>query len=544
MKPDNTVDLSDVNKTKKQFKLPAFKNPLKKQKGPVRDQEGKFASGSGGLFSKKKFNLKRTLPVVLIVAVVGGFFVFQSFATTKRPNLQYSVFTCSEVSTRERNPDYTCYDYSAEAGVYRAYKAALGRYPSSGDYQSWVQPMVGGDAASASIPGRLMYKDAVKRMLATPEAKRGNGAMANNANDGQVVVNVFRNSLAQTATNQDIFYWVKQKADKKWSLEEMVIQIITSKNARDKQRPSFLSAKQNNQIPRIRITDYAARRETNRRNLANQTNSNNKRTLEEVKKRNADNRARLAASQAIASQPGSQISKGEYESIQKNNADVIKARASGFKGSEYMGRVNARLKQITELNEVTKQVKSQSPDIVKDDKMQREYNFAAYVKDQMNREIEHANWLYGETMKAFNSAKKKHDDHQAWLRAKADCEAKGGTFNNWRCTIPQPATPGGGGVGSGDSDSGGTGSGSTGTGTGTGTGSGGTGSTVRKSCPNSNYTLVGDWCYSRVDRKAKSRQGTDRYCPAGYKEYLTALFSTKPCARAVRATVTGTGGRY
>lgn len=83
MDPNDRVDLSSVNKTKKQLKLPQFKNPFKKNSaGPGRDAEGKFTSGSGGLLNNKKFDLKRAIPVVAVVALVGGFLVFRSFAGT------------------------------------------------------------------------------------------------------------------------------------------------------------------------------------------------------------------------------------------------------------------------------------------------------------------------------------------------------------------------------------------------------------------------------------------------------------------------------
>lgn len=75
---ENKVDLSSVNR-KKNKKLSELKNPLKKQKGPARDNEGKFTSGSGGL-RQLNFNWKRALPVILVVALTGGFLVYRSFA--------------------------------------------------------------------------------------------------------------------------------------------------------------------------------------------------------------------------------------------------------------------------------------------------------------------------------------------------------------------------------------------------------------------------------------------------------------------------------
>lgn len=84
MQDQNKIDLKDVNKTKKQIKLPKLNNPFKKQSGQKRDEEGKFATttGSGGLLKSKNFNLKRALPIMILVALVGGYMVFRSFAAT------------------------------------------------------------------------------------------------------------------------------------------------------------------------------------------------------------------------------------------------------------------------------------------------------------------------------------------------------------------------------------------------------------------------------------------------------------------------------
>ncbi|MFO0971217.1 MAG: hypothetical protein U0520_02600 [Candidatus Saccharimonadales bacterium] len=87
------IDLSEVNKkpakSSKEMEnrltkaLHAkFKKHLNKQKGPARDTEGKFTSGSGGLKIAKKLNNKRALSVIVVVSLIGGLFVFQSFAAS------------------------------------------------------------------------------------------------------------------------------------------------------------------------------------------------------------------------------------------------------------------------------------------------------------------------------------------------------------------------------------------------------------------------------------------------------------------------------
>ena len=87
-KKDNTVNLSSVNKATKN-RLPNKINFLKmrkKQDGPLRDEEGKFVAttGGGGLSLQKSFNWKRVAPLIAVIALVGGFFVYQSFASGPR----------------------------------------------------------------------------------------------------------------------------------------------------------------------------------------------------------------------------------------------------------------------------------------------------------------------------------------------------------------------------------------------------------------------------------------------------------------------------
>lgn len=81
MDQKDKVDLSSVNKTKKQFKFPNLANPLKKNSaGPGRDQFGQFATG--GLRGKSKWmNWKVMTAVILLVTAIGGFYVYKSNAS-------------------------------------------------------------------------------------------------------------------------------------------------------------------------------------------------------------------------------------------------------------------------------------------------------------------------------------------------------------------------------------------------------------------------------------------------------------------------------
>ncbi len=83
MSNNNKIDLTELNRTesptKKSGVKKRFPSKYKTNNFPNRDTQGKFASGRGGLRITKKWNLKRLLPIVMAIALVGGYLVFQSF---------------------------------------------------------------------------------------------------------------------------------------------------------------------------------------------------------------------------------------------------------------------------------------------------------------------------------------------------------------------------------------------------------------------------------------------------------------------------------
>lgn len=99
-KGEDSIDISSVNRNDK--KKISFKLPLKNQKGPLRDTEGKFATkarvGSGGLSRIRGFNFKRAIPLIVVIAIVGGLFVFRSFATSNSDRVTYWYQVCRGTS--------------------------------------------------------------------------------------------------------------------------------------------------------------------------------------------------------------------------------------------------------------------------------------------------------------------------------------------------------------------------------------------------------------------------------------------------------------
>jgi len=149
-------DLSEVNKTSKGLAKSKVTQAtetargattkvvglFRRQKGPKRDTEGKFATGKGGLKPHQKFNWKRAMPAIAIVTLVGGAFVIGSFAATSTTPYQYSIYSC-EGFNPVSPAGSSCVTQSAEYAVYDAYTTLLNREPDNSGYAYWVQKLAG-----------------------------------------------------------------------------------------------------------------------------------------------------------------------------------------------------------------------------------------------------------------------------------------------------------------------------------------------------------------------------------------------------------------
>lgn len=96
----DSLDLSSINTPTKSEKNKAIsiKNLFKKQSGPNRDEEGKFASKStigtgGGLANMKRINWNRFIPLVILVALAGGALVYISSAATNASDAVYKWYS-------------------------------------------------------------------------------------------------------------------------------------------------------------------------------------------------------------------------------------------------------------------------------------------------------------------------------------------------------------------------------------------------------------------------------------------------------------------
>ncbi len=206
MNPDDKIDLSSVNKTKKQFKFPKLKNPFKKGAGPGRDAEGKFISGSGGLLKSSNFNWKRAIPLMAVVALVGGFLVYKSFAGT------YSACARKEQAS---SYEAECVYSSDEAVVIRTYYATLNRAPDKNGLKYWVGKLADKKVSATEI---------ARQFLGSSEYKRKNGAPTN----ANFVKNMYLSAFEREADTAGLNYWTSQLDSKAKTRADMVAQLVAS----------------------------------------------------------------------------------------------------------------------------------------------------------------------------------------------------------------------------------------------------------------------------------------------------------------------------
>lgn len=118
MSDHETVDLKKINKPKVSHHVKKVahhvkkganhvKHKISKKHQPGRDENGKFTVGHGGHIHKKKFNWHFGIAVSLVVAIIGGLFIFKAFASDKavNPRDANAVVTCAYETFLNRKPD-------------------------------------------------------------------------------------------------------------------------------------------------------------------------------------------------------------------------------------------------------------------------------------------------------------------------------------------------------------------------------------------------------------------------------------------------------
>lgn len=184
-------------------------NPFSKTADQKRDEAGKFTAGSGGLTKLQKLNWKRSLPVVVIVALVGGFLVFRSFAGQTLYKYQYSAYQCPGFNKADaaKNTSDSCVGASAEALTFRYYQGVFGRSPDAGGFKFWVQQLAG---------DRERVSRVAEKMLATREASY------DKLSNADYVSAAYKNILGRNADPSGQAYWLGQLDGKKKTRDELL----------------------------------------------------------------------------------------------------------------------------------------------------------------------------------------------------------------------------------------------------------------------------------------------------------------------------------
>lgn len=195
---DTKVNLTSVNK------LATRLSAKKHTSGPARNNVGQFTTGQGGLSAFKKFKWGRALPLIISVALVGGYLVYRGFAATPVPapsefvartytealgripsqsewnkwQVYYRANGCTSTTLSKllsevySSSEYSALPYSNNARVVSLYRSTFSREPDSGGYEYWKKQMDSGKK----------YSDVAAAMVQSTEFTRLSARICNNQN--------------------------------------------------------------------------------------------------------------------------------------------------------------------------------------------------------------------------------------------------------------------------------------------------------------------------------------------------------------------------
>jgi hypothetical protein len=172
-----------------------------------RDNNGQFATkGSGGLKTLKKFNWGRALPVIIVVALVGGFFVWRSLA--------YSAYACS-TNTNGYVYDDKCVMGSDEASVIRTYYAFFNREPDTSGFTYYKNQL---------LSKKMTVSKMVSIFVNSSEFKRKYGGMTNS----QFVKAIYPQVFGRPADATGATFWTNQLNSGKYTRTSLMTYFIQS----------------------------------------------------------------------------------------------------------------------------------------------------------------------------------------------------------------------------------------------------------------------------------------------------------------------------
>lgn len=283
------ITKSSKVKTKKDAKMPQKKQSWSKK-------------GSTKLSKAKKFNWKKYLPIIAIVALVGGFFVWRSFAGTKLYPYQYSVYQCSNFDKDKVNLDDRCVNESAEAMTYRYYKGLLGKTPDTKGYAFWAQKFAGDRQKPTDIAASFINASSTLK----------------NKSSEQFVRDLYKNMMGREGNNRGIFYWTARTGDKNWGRAKIAAHFASTTEAKIAQRTGFATYVKT--APKLEIKENAKKKQEERLYISAVRVNDAKKQYESIKGLVDNGRKNRDAAKSIARK--STPSRSDLSAIASNQRKV------------------------------------------------------------------------------------------------------------------------------------------------------------------------------------------------------------------------------
>lgn len=340
-----------------------------------------------------------------MVAVVGGFFVWRSFAATKLYPYQYSVYQCASFNKDKVPLENKCINESAESLTYRLYEGLTDKAPDSKGYASWTQKLAGDrtkptDVASAMAANAAINKSANKEFV------------------GSTYVRMHGKKI--DAEGQA--YWKKQLDAKAWSRGKMLAHWAaqaTAKQANQKAFATYLKT-----APKVKVVETAVKERDVRLVKSTQAASEAKKQYDSIKGLPAASRAPRDASakRAQKNPPAAadlQAISGDQKTVQGN---VAKAKTA-------LAKIKENEKTTKAFYDRAAEVAAYSPDISAAG-IKKQYDTAVKYRKDTESAIAGLNKINSEIAASYKTAEGKYKAEQKRLADIEAAKCKTGTDYN------------------------------------------------------------------------------------------------------------------
>jgi|GEM_PF-7079387 len=196
--------------------------------------------------NKSKHSLKQSsllswkilAPALFLFALIGGYFVYSTFADSALKAGQYSVYHCSNnnnFNPKNIKPGDECVAHGAEAYTIRLYKGLLARNPDKSGYQYWVQKLAGDHMSVADVASQFI---------------KDNKALQTKSND-IFVEDLYKNMLLRSSDPSGKKYWVDRLNNKTWTRQKVAAHFAATNEAIKRQEAYVASYLQS--TPRVAV---------------------------------------------------------------------------------------------------------------------------------------------------------------------------------------------------------------------------------------------------------------------------------------------------